>query len=153
MRKMLVSVLFLSTVLLNAQTRTQGQGVMDEARNESPSALPASAAAQPASDVYVAPPARRISTGVSAPKLIGGPKIVVSTTDFNTADLNAEKVIVRLRVDEKGTAKNVQLIKSVNPSVDARVLEAVRNYHFAPAMLDDQAVPVNLNLVVQFETR
>ncbi len=153
MRNILVAAVFFSTVLLNAQTRTQGQGVIFEARNGSPNALSASAAAQPASDVYAAPQARRVSTGVIAPKLISGPKIKVMTSDFSTANLSMEKVVVRMRLDENGMPEHVELIKSVNPSVDARVLEAVRSYRFTPATLDDQAVPVDLNLVVQFREK
>ena len=152
MRSVFVAGPFLSTVLLNAQTGTTGQSATMEARNESHNALSAAAAAPPATDVTAARP-RRISTGVIAPKLIKAPNIVVATSDFATEDLSSQYAVVRLKVDEKGTPQNVQIVKPVNPTVDSRVLAAVRQYHFIPATLDDQVVPLDLHLRVNFQPR
>ena len=63
MRRILISSLFLSTVLLNAQTATKGQSVTLEARNDA-------APTQPATDATATVTPRRISTGVVWPKLI-----------------------------------------------------------------------------------
>ncbi len=41
MRRIIIASLFLSTVLLNAQTATPGQGVTMEATSEAPNALSA----------------------------------------------------------------------------------------------------------------
>jgi len=153
MRRILVASLFVSTVLLNAQTATKGQSGTLEARGETPNALTAPAAVAPATDMTATASGRRISTGVIAPKLVKAANIVVATTDFNTPDLGSQKMVVSLVVDEKGTPQNVQIVKSVNPDVDARVLAAVRDYHFAPATLDDQPVPIDLSLVFRFEPR
>jgi hypothetical protein len=35
--------------------------------------------------------------------------------------------------------------------VDERVLSAVRQYRFVPGTLDDQNVPVDVNLVINFK--
>lgn len=151
MRKLFVSILVFSTVLLHAQTRTNGQGVTMEATNASSTALPAPAAAPTATDVNGSYPERRISTGVIAPKLISIPQIVVATTDFNSEDLSTQKAVVSFKVDTAGQAHHIQIIKSVNPAVDARVLSAVSAWQFAPGTLDDQPVPMDLNLIVQFQ--
>ncbi len=151
MRKFIVAILALSTVLLHAQTATKGQSAVQQARSEAGSAMPAAAAAQPLTDMDVNSQPRRISTGVIGPKLLGGPKIVVSSSDFYTSDVSIEKAVVRFKVDEQGMPHNVQLIKSVNPVVDARVLAAVREYRFAPATLDEQPVPINLDLAIRFQ--
>ena len=146
MRRIIMSTLFLSTVLLHAQSATKGQGVTLEARND------AASAAQPATDAAL-PSGRRISTGVTWPKLISVPTVSVSATDFPTHDLAAEHMVVSFRVDEKGLPQNIHLLKSVNQSVDQRVLDAVRQYRFEPGTLDDQNVAVDVNLVVNFQAR
>jgi TonB family protein len=149
MRRIIVSSLFLSTVLLHAQTATKGQSVTLEARNE----VAASASTQPATDSTATLTQRRISTGVVWPKLISEPTVAVSAADFTTQDLATQHVVVSFRVDEKGEPQNVRLLKSVNQTVDERVLDAVRQYHFVPGTLDDQNVAVDVNLIVNFQAK
>ncbi len=152
MRNVFVASLFLSTVLLNAQTATQGQSATLEARRESTNALSALAAAPPASDLPSTTHPRHLSTGVIAPRLIAGPKIVVATSDFYTEDLASQFVVLHLRVDESGKPHDVQITKSANPTIDSRVLAAARKYRFAPATLDGQIVPLEMNLRFNFQT-
>lgn len=152
MRRILVSSLFLSTVLLNAHADTKGQRAVLEARNEVASA-PATAAPQPATDLNSSAQTRRISTGITWPKLISQPNFAVSTTDFPTENLAAQHVVVNFRVDENGTPQNVHVVQSVNQNVDERVMTAVRSSRYAPAKLDDQIVPVDVNLLVNFHQR
>jgi TonB family protein len=146
MRRILVSSLFLSTVLLNAQANTKGQRITLEARND---AAPAAAA----TDVNSTSQARRVSTGVTWPKLIAQPSLSVSTADFPTQDLGVQHVVVSFRVDTNGTPQNVHITKSVNQNVDERVMAIVRNSRYTPATLDEQNVPVDVNLVVNFQRR
>jgi TonB family protein len=143
MRRILVSTLFLSTVLLHGQTSTPAQSATLEARNNTATTL--------TSDGDLAPQTRRVSTGVTFPKLISGPKVYVSTTDFPTTNVSSHQAIVSFRVDENGNPQKVRLLKSVNQTVDSRVLAAVREYHFVPGSLDDRTVPVDVNLVVNFQ--
>jgi TonB family protein len=153
MRRILTASLFLSTVLLNAQTATTGQGVALEARSETPNALTASAAAEPATDATATPIARRISTGVTEPKLISEPAIDVAISDFNSWNLGSRYMVLRFKVDETGTPQGVEIIKAVSPDVDAKVLEAVHQFHFAPAKLDNQAIPMNLDMRINFQAQ
>lgn len=145
MRIILVASLFLSTALLNAQEVTKGQGGTLVAHNEATNSA--------ATDVPTATTARRISTGVISPKLISEPVFKVALGDFATEDLGAQHVVVAFRVDQNGTPQNLHLLKSVNPTVDSKVLAAVRGYRYAPATLDEVAVPMDVNLVVSFATR
>ena len=149
MRRILVAGLFLSSALLNAQTVTKAQSATLVARNE---ATPAAAVAA-ATDIPTSPVARRVSTGVIAPKLISEPSLSVATSDFSTEDLGSQHMVVSFRVDPTGIPTNVRVVKSVNQSVDQKVLEAVRQSRFTPATLDDQAVPMDINLVVSFQAR
>jgi TonB family protein len=153
MRRILVASLFMSTVLLNAQTATKGQGATLVAHNETSTESAASAAGSPGTDVTSTTHARRISTGVIAPKLISEPELRLATTDFPTADLATEHMEVSFKVDANGTPQNVHLVKSAGQVVDQRVLEAVRQYRFAPATLDDQAVAMDVNLIINFQSR
>jgi len=148
MRRIIVSTLFLSTVLLHGQTGTKGQSVTLEARNNATPSLDASSAA---SDVALS--GRRVSTGVVFPKLVSEPSFSVSTADFPNHDLGSQQMEVSFRVDEKGVPQNVQLVKSVNQSVDERVLAAVRQYRFTPGTLDNQVVPIDVNMVVNFQEK
>lgn len=145
MRRFLVASLFLSTVLLNAQEVTKGQGATLVAHNEANSSA--------TTDIPTATTARRISTGVISPKLISEPSVKVSTADFTSEDLAAQHLVVSFRVDQNGAPQNVHLLKSVNPTVDSKVMAAVRGYRYAPATLDEIAVPMDVNLVVSFATR
>jgi TonB family protein len=147
MRRILLSTLFLSTALVQAQTAGKGQSGTLEARNESTNAI---SSTQPAADGGGIPSARRISTGVVWPKLISEPTVRVSAADFPTSDLTTQHVVVSFRVDEKGLPEGVHLLKSVNYAIDERVLDAVRQYRFVPGTLDNQNVAVDVNLIVNF---
>ncbi len=153
MRRILIASLFLSTVLLNAQTATTGQGVALEASSVTPNALTASTAAEPAMDTNGAARPHRISTGVIAPKLISEPAIDVAISDFNTWNLGSRYMVLRFKVDEAGAPQNVEIVKPVSPDVDAKVLAAAHRFHFAPATLDNQAIPMNLDMRVNFQAR
>jgi TonB family protein len=122
------------------------------AHNDAASALTASANASPATDVST-PTARRISTGVTGPKLISESAFSVSAADFPTRDLATQHMVVSFRVDESGAPQNVHLVKSVSQTVDERVMAAVRQYRFVPGTLDDQNVPVDVNLVISFQEK
>ena len=148
MRRIIVSTLLLSTVLLHAQTGTKGQSVTLVAHNDAASALTASV-----TDANTPTHGRRISTGVTGPKLISEPAFSVSAADFPTRDLATQHMVVSFRVDESGAPQNVHLVKSVSQVVDERVMAAVRQYRFVPGKLDDQNVPVDVNLVISFQQK
>ena len=151
MYRFFATVLLLSSVLAYAQTSTKGQDVALEARNEAANALPAPAAALPASDVYATLPARPVTTGVTVPKLIAGPKIMVASSDFKSHDMGNETMVVRFKVDRDGTTKDFHIVKSVNPKVNMLVMQAVSQYRYEPAVLDEQPVPVQVNLKIRFQ--
>ena len=114
-----------------------------------PSLFPAAAlATQPADDSSTPTPALRISSGVSKPVLLNSSVVHIAPSAFDQLIPNDSTIVLSLNVDEMGKAQDVQVVKSVNKMLDARVLEAVRQFHFTPARLDDQPVPVDLTLNV-----
>ncbi len=126
MRPILASTLMLSSIFLTA----------------------AAHASTTADDATAPTPEVRVSTGVTAPKLAQA--ITIAMPDglskaFVPADSTLE---LSFTVDSKGQAENVKVTKSISPYWDARVVEAIQKSHFKPGKLDDQAVSVDMNLVV-----
>lgn len=111
--------------------------------------LPAAAHASTTADDATAPtPEVRVSSGVTAPKL-ADPINIVMPDGLSRAFIPADaKLELSFTVDSKGQAENVKVTKPVSPYWDARVVEAVQKSHFKPAKLDDQAVSMDMNLVV-----
>jgi TonB family protein len=153
MRRIIISTLFLSAALLNAQNSTKGQGAPLEARNLTPSTLPATEAAKPGVDASASTQGLRVSTGVISAKLVKFQPVELSASEFHTKDVAAQKLVLHFQVDESGTPQNIEVVKPVNPDVDARIVDAVRKYHYKPAQLDGQVVASDLNLIVSFATR
>jgi TonB family protein len=105
-------------------------------------------ASRPADDSSNPTPVPRVSTGVVEPVLLNAPNVHLTPSMFGLINPSEETVVVSLNVDEKGKPQDVQIVKSANAMLDERVLEAVRQFHFTPAKLDDQPVPIDLTLNV-----
>jgi TonB family protein len=114
-----------------------------------PSLFPAAVlASQPADDSSTPTPVPRVSTGVTGPKILDARNVHLTTDTFDRLIPSEATVVLSLNVDEKGKAEDVQIVKSVNKMLDERVVDAVRQFRFSPAKLDDQPVPVDLTLNV-----
>jgi TonB family protein len=129
MRNITVAILSLSSLMLHAQVNTPAQ-------------------TQIASN-GAAPQARRVSTGVIAPKLIYKVDVVADTVSARPLN-NETTVVVAMIVDKTGRPSDLKIVKSAGPSVDANVLNAVSQYRFTPGMVSNQpiATPLNLELVI-----
>ena len=92
---------------------------------------------------------RRIGGDVSAPVLIYSvePKF---TQEARSAKIGGN-VLVNLIVDQNGLPTNVRVIRGVGHGLDEKAVEAVNKYRFKPAMEHGQAVPVQLNIVINFQ--
>jgi TonB family protein len=108
----------------------------------------AAVASTPASDASAPTQVRPLSTGVVPAKVITLTNIQVPAT---TTIQNDAQVVLQLNVDEKGKAHDIEIIKSINPELDAPVVAAVRNFRFRAATLDNRAVPVSMNLTVRIQ--
>jgi TonB family protein len=107
----------------------------------------AAVASQPVKDASASTQAPLVSTGVIPAKIVHSTDIELPTS-LSAAIPNDAPFVLKLSVDEKGSAKNVAVVKSINPNMDARVIEAVRQFRWQPAMLNQQAIPVDLTLTV-----
>lgn len=107
---------------------------------------PALSHASDAADVPTQPV--RISTGVVQPVLLNSGAFSISAKALSDVLFPTPKVVLALTVNQKGTAEDIRVIKSVSPKVDAQVLSAARDFRFRPASLDHQPVAIGLQLTV-----
>jgi TonB family protein len=111
----------------------------------------------PSSDGATAtvPAATRVSTGVTAPKLISKVDIAASTTSLWHLVPVQRTVVVSLVVDKTGKPENLKITKSTGTAIlDKNVLDAVSQYRFQPGTLNNEptAIPMNLEITVQQPT-
>lgn len=111
--------------------------------------LPAAAYASTTADDAIAPtPEVRVSTGVTAPKLAEEVSINMPQGISKAFIPSDSQLELSFTVDAAGQAQNVKVTKSISPFWDARLIEAIQNSHFKPGKLDNQAIPMDMNLVV-----
>ncbi len=110
--------------------------------------LPVAVKASTPADDMTAPTPIRVSTGVTAPVLVSSP--VITLPDTITFDLipQSAQVELSMTIDEKGHPENIKVVKSFNPFVDGRVVDAVSNFHFHPSTIDHKPTAVNMDLTV-----
>jgi hypothetical protein len=111
--------------------------------------IPAAAqTSKSADDATAQTPAARVSTGITPPKL-AKPLTVPMPEGIASAFVPSDQQLeLSFTVDTQGKAENVKVVKPVNPYWDARVVEEIERSYFKPAKLDDQTVPMDMNLVV-----
>jgi TonB family protein len=114
--------------------------------------FPVAANARTTADDASAPtPGVRVSTGLIAPTLVEPISIQVPDgLNKSFAPLNTT-IGLSFTVDSQGHAQNVKVVKASNPFWDARVVEAIQNSQFRPGKLDEQAVPVDMNVTVNLQ--
>ena len=151
MRKAILAALALSPMLLHAQanspakTQSSANGPVLQSKVVAPNALVASAT----TDGTPTSP-RRVSTGVTAPKLISTVDIA-SVNSFPRTLANTDKtVVVSMIVHEDGKPSDLAIVRSVGAALDKNVLAAVSQYRFKPGTLDNAptAVPLNLEITL-----
>jgi TonB family protein len=109
-------------------------------------------ASQPAADDATSNPAIRVSSGVVPAQIVSFPMRIAFPTDPLSATIPQDaEVGVQFLVDVSGKAKDIQVTDSVSPVLDEQVINAVRETRFIPAKLDNQAVPITMNLEVKVQ--
>jgi TonB family protein len=59
-------------------------------------------------------------------------------------------VVVAIIVDKDGNPKNPRVVRALGMGLDEKAIEAVMKYKFHPAMKDGKAVPVPVNIEINF---
>jgi len=90
----------------------------------------------------------RVGNDVSAPIITAK-----SDPEYTEEALQAKlsgTVAISLVVDEAGMPKNLKVLRSLEPGLDRKALEAVQHWRFKPGMKDGKPVPVFANIEVNF---
>ncbi len=110
--------------------------------------LPAAAFASTPVDDATAPTPIRISSGVTQPVLVNSAYLDVPAGYSIDAIPTDAQVGLAVTINEKGEPENIQVVKSFNKFWDARVVSTVRQFRFKPGTVDNQPIPVEMNLTV-----
>ena len=98
-----------------------------------------------------APASRPISTGVTSPRLVYSKHIYLPADELPAYLGGSAKIALKINLDETGSPTNIRVVHSINPEVNARVVDAVRQFRWAPAVLNNRPVPIDLTLNVEIQ--
>ncbi len=107
----------------------------------------AAATSKPANDAD-STSVRPVSTGVTSPRLVYSTRINISSSEL--PDTNG-RVVLKFKLDTTGTPQSIQVVEPLTQSIDARIVDAVRQFRWSPAVLNNQTVPIDMNLIVQVQ--
>lgn len=182
MRQVLVATLALLPVLAHAQVSTPSATLQASASIQPVSfvhpVVAAAAAPAPAPNTHIVLPAHEYiqadvdpsftqaalqqggtlsytmngsnqSVEPAAPVLV---HVVGTLVPLDQASVNTD-VKVRLTVDAQGVPHNLIIAKSAGTALDAKTLEAVNQYRFKPAMLNNRAVSANVTIEIKTQNQ
>jgi TonB family protein len=89
-----------------------------------------------------------VSEGMTPPKVLNS--IDPSSNEYAQKYGIAGMELVRTVVDASGIPRQIAIARPIGFGLDEKAVEAVKNSHFQPAMLNGQAVPVVIDMVVTF---
>ena len=117
------------------------------------SSITLTAAASPAPQMNdaSAAPSRPLSTGVTSPRLISTAHISIPADAMPTTIGSSARVVLKVNLDETGSPSNIQVVRPATPEIDERVVNAVRQFRWTPAILNNKAVPEELTLTVEVQ--
>lgn len=93
--------------------------------------------------------AYRPGGNISAPQVLFAPEPEFSET-ARRQKLSGN-VLVYLIVDSNGRPTHLRIVRGLGSGLDEKALEAVSHYKFKPAMQNGHAVPVEMNVDVNFQ--
>ena len=92
--------------------------------------------------------AEKVGKDVKAPKLIY--KVEPSYDPSAKEDKVEGTVVLSLVVTAAGIAEDIQVVKSLDPRLDKKAIEAVQQWRFQPGTKDDKDVNVEAKIEVNF---
>jgi homoserine O-acetyltransferase len=90
----------------------------------------------------------RVGNGVSAPRKISGAQ--PAYTDSARERKISGTVIVQAIIAPDGSVQNVQIVRSLEPSLDESAVDTIRTWRFEPGMKDGKPVPVAVTIETNF---
>jgi TonB family protein len=89
-----------------------------------------------------------LSEGMMPPKVLNS--IDPSSNEYAQKYGIAGMELLRTVVDASGVPRQIAIARPIGFGLDEKAVDAVKNSHFKPAMLNGQPVPVVIDLVVTF---
>lgn len=85
------------------------------------------------------------------------PRVTHQVTPVNKPDDDrgfriSGTVLVGLVVSSQGEPKDVHIVKSLDKDIDQTAVDAVKQWHFAPAKKGDQPVAVRITVEIRFHS-
>jgi TonB family protein len=118
----------------------------------SPMLLAASAvASSPKADAPAPTEYNRTTKAVALPASLEYSTFHLPAGSSSQVNANDAKVVLSLNVDQKGNARNIRVVKSANPELNNRVVQAISQAHFNPATVNHQPVAVDVNITVNVQ--
>jgi len=108
--------------------------------------LTAAAATGPSVEVSATTPA-----GVTSPRLVFSRPITISSDELPKAFPNPARVVLKFDLDETGSPRNIRIAEAMTQPVAARVIAAVRDFRWTPAVINNHAVPIEMTLIVNVQ--
>ncbi len=93
----------------------------------------------------------KVGNGVSVPVILATPPAKFPASERGSKGVFNAVVLVGLVVDAEGMPREVHVVKSFRPDFDANAVAAVGMYRFKPALREGKAVPVWVNVEVNFK--
>src|SRR4051812_1047752 len=126
-----------------AQTGSSAQGTTLQSALRQPAMLAASSSAAAAT------PSPRVSTGVTAPKLLQKVEIAESKDWGWAASEEQKTAVVSLVVDATGKPSDVHVVQSLGAERDRDLMASVSQYRFQPGTLDRVPTPIEVTLTIR----
>ncbi len=86
---------------------------------------------------------------------ISSPKLIYSVDPEFSDEARRQKyqgvVVLSIIVDAQGNPQRIHVVRALGMGLDEKAIEAVRQYKFKPAMMGAKAVPVEINIEVNFQ--
>jgi TonB family protein len=89
-----------------------------------------------------------VSEGMTPPKVLNS--IDPSSNEYAQKFGIAGMELLRTVVDASGTPRQIAIARPIGFGLDEKAVDAVKKSHFRPAMVNGQAVPVVIDMVVTF---
>jgi TonB family protein len=114
-------------------------------------ALTAAASPVPQMNDASALTSRPISTGVTSPRLVYTTRMSIPADELPAAMGSSTKVVLKVNLDETGNPSSIQVLHSATPVIDERVVSAVRQFRWTPAVLNNKTIPDEVTLTVEVQ--
>ena len=148
--KLKVAALLLSPMMVHAQAKPALPQRALALYSSVAIPTPLTHASASAADVPDTSPAK-ISTGVTAPKLIKTVPIVEDSVSAEGIIKGYREATVSMIVDESGKPTKVEILESAGPSMDRNILQAVKQYRYRPATVSGEVCSIPLRLHINIE--